>query len=224
MGGLGSGRPSGGGKSTTEICRSLDVNRLNKSGVFSLNWSGGWHWVRGTERIASISMRGGRDLITLSYRWRANDADWHAVEEPVSIRWKDCRYGGCRPYFACPGVINGMICAREVVKLYCAGRYYLCRHCHRLTYASRKEDRYDLALRKANKVRRRLGGEPRTSSTWPTRPKGMWHRTYSRLSKSISDAENTADERLALLAARLLDFNKSATSRTGSGKKGKFWR
>lgn len=224
MGGFGSGRASSGGRTTTESCLSLDVNQLNTAGVFSPNWSGGWHWLRGTERIASISMRGGRDLITLSYRWRANDADWQAVEEPISILWKDCRYGGQRPYFVCPGVLNGVVCARYVVKLYCAGRYYFCQHCYRLTYASRKEDRFDRALRKANKVRRRLGGEPGMSSIWPTRPRGMWHRTYSRLSKSATEAENAADEHLALLAARFLNFNDKSNPPTGRGKKGKFWR
>lgn len=180
--------------------------------------------MRGNERLASISMRGGRDLITLSYRWRTHDSDWQDVEQTVSIHWQPCRYGGHRAYFVCPGVVNGMVCARRVAKLYCAGRYYLCRHCYRLTYASRKEDRWDRAMRKANNVRTKLGGEPGRCSTWPARPKGMWQRTYDRLSQTICDAEDTADERLVLLAGRLLNFEKKSTTHSGRRMKGKFWR
>jgi len=67
-----------------------------------------------------------------------------------------CRFGGARPYFVCPGVVNGITCGRRVAKLYGAGTYFLCRHCYRLAYASQREDRYDRALRRANNIRMRI--------------------------------------------------------------------
>ena len=224
MGGIGSGRSSGGGKVTAEACRSIDVNRLRREGVLSAGWSGGWEWKRNGERVSSISMQGGVDRIILSYRSRIGSEDWQDVEEPIPIRWTPCRFGGQRPYFVCPGVVNGAACRRRVVKLYCAGRYYLCRHCYRLTHTSRNEDRWDRALRRANKIRIKLGGEPGTCSSFPQRPKGMWQCTYDRLSHSVFDAEGTAEGRLELMAARLLNFDRRSGDKLKGKKKDGFWR
>lgn len=222
MGGLGSGRSSGGGRVTAEACRSIDVNRLRREGVLSAGWSGGWEWKRNGERVSSISMRGGQDRIVLSYRSRIGSEDWQDVEEPVPIRWVPCRYGGQRPFFMCPGVVNGVACRRQVVKLYCAGRYYLCRRCYRLTYASRNEDSCDRALRRANKIRMRLGGEPGYEAMIPRRPKGMWRKTYDRLFVAVIDNEARAEERLTRMAALLLDLDQRLETNTRKLKRG-YW-
>lgn len=222
MGGIGSGRPSGSGRTTVEMCRSLDVNRLNKAGVLVPGWFGGWEWKRDGDSIASIGIRGGREQITLVYRWKRGDADWQDVVEPIRIHWRPCRYGGSRPFFSCPGIVSGIACNRPVVKLYCAGRYYLCRHCYRLSYASRREEHWDRALRRANRIRVRLGGEPGMASPYPRRPCGMWRRTYDRLMQEIFAAEEVADEKLAVMALRLMSFD-SSEKRRGSRRKGKFW-
>lgn len=222
MGGLGSGRTSGGGKVTAEACRSIDVNRLRREGVLSAGWSGSWEWKWHGERISSVSMRGGEDRITLSYRSRIGSEDWRDVEEPVPIRWVSCRFGGRRPYFECPGIVNGVACRRRVVKLYCAGRYYLCRHCYRLIHASRNEDPCDRALRRANKIRMRLGGEPGYEAIIPRRPKGMWRKTYDRLFEAVIDNEARAEERLTRMAALLLDLGQRLEVKTRKPKKG-YW-
>lgn len=224
MGGLGSGRPSGGGRTTVEICRAIDVNRLHKAGVLASGWSGGWNWTRNGETVSSISMRGGEDRIVLSYRSRiGGEKVWQDVEEPIPILWVPCRYGGRRPYFACPGSVNGIACGRQVVKLYCAGRYYLCRRCYRLTYTSRNEDLCDRALRRANKIRMRLGGEPGYEAMIPRRPKGMWRKTYDRLFAAVVDNESRAEERLVRMAARIMDLDRRIGSRPRGTKKG-YWR
>jgi hypothetical protein len=100
--------------------------------------------------------------------------------------------------------VNGRCCGRQVVKLYGPGRYFLCRHCYQLTYASRSEATYDRALRRANKRRMRLGGEPGTESLIQ-RPKGMWQRTFEREVEAIYTDEELADEMFFVHAARLLD-------------------
>lgn len=201
MGGFGSGRR--GGKLTVEQCRALDVSRLHKAGALSPGWAGISEWTRDGKRVASIRVVGGRDRIVLSYRWRRGGAEWQDVEEPIRILWRPCRYGSERPYFQCPGVIDSVPCCRRSVKLYCVGRYYLCRTCYRLSYASRNEDRWDRALRRANKIRTKLGGEPGTSSLFPRRPKGMWSQTYDELRDRVIDDESVAEERLVFMMQRL---------------------
>jgi hypothetical protein len=109
-----------------------------------------------------------------------------------------------------------------VVKLYCASRYYLCRHCYRLTYASRNEDTCDRALRRANKIRMRLGGEPGYEAVIPRRPKGMWRKNYDRLFEAIIGNESRAEERLTLMVARLLDLDQRLGTNTRKPKRA-YW-
>ncbi|MCW6512974.1 hypothetical protein [Lichenifustis flavocetrariae] len=91
-----------------------------------------------------------------------------------------------------------------MVKLYGAGRYFLCRHCYRLAHASQSEDSLDRARRRSNTIRTRLGGEAGPLSTFPQRPKGMWNRTYERLLDKAIEADVQAEELFAAEAARLL--------------------
>ena len=106
MGGIGSGRP-GTGRGKVEACRSLDVNRLNREGCLAPGWTGGLQWTRGDEQIASIQLRAEEDQVILSYRCQVAGGNWQNVEEPVRIVRVPCRLGGSRPYFVCPGVVNG---------------------------------------------------------------------------------------------------------------------
>ncbi len=204
MGGFGSGRPSGYGRDTVESCRSIDVNQLHKAGCLAPGWGGGWEWKRDGERVAWISMQAEEGRLVLSYNYRRNGGEWQSVEEPVPIVRVPCRFGGTRPYFICPGVVNGVTCGRRVAKLYGPGRYFLCRHCYRLAHASQSEGAWDRALRRANTIRMRLGGDPGMAAPFPERPKGMWRRTYERLRDEGLDAETRADEFFIIQAERLL--------------------
>jgi hypothetical protein len=49
-------------------------------------------------------------------------------------------------------------------------------------------------MRRATKIRQRLGGNAGTASPLPPKPKGMWQRTYERLREQAFDAEERADE------------------------------
>ena len=204
MGGFGSGRPSGFGRATVESCRSLDVNRLHRTGCLRPGWFGGWEWKRDGERVAWISLRAEEHRLVLSYRYRRYGEDCEDVEEPLPIGRVPCRYGGTRPFFICPGVVNWIACGRRVAKIYAGGRYFLCRHCYRLAYASQCEGKWDRALRRVNKIRIRLGGEHGLDAPFPPRPKGMWRRTYERLCETAFEAEERADEAFAVQAAQLL--------------------
>ena len=203
MGGFGSGRTSGSGRDTVEACRSIDVNRLHREGCLRAGWMGGWHWTRDGEKVASINLRTEADRLHLSYRVRIGGGEWEDVAETVCIVSAPCRFGGSRPYFICPGVVNGVTCRRRVAKVHGPGRYFLCRHCYRLAHASQSEGIWDRALRRANKIRMSLGGAPGMAAPFPQKPKGMWRRNYARLREQALEAELLAEQRLVLWADRL---------------------
>ena len=100
---------------------------------------------------------------------RISGGEWEKIAETVGIVRVPCRLGGARPYFICPGVANGIACGRRVAKLHGPGRYFLCRHCYRLANISQREGKADRALRRANKIRRRLGGDPGMAAPSPRR-------------------------------------------------------
>ena len=185
----------------------LDVNQLHRERCLRPGWAGNWQWTRDGERVAWIELRAELDRLHLTYRLRVGGGDWQDIAESVRIVRVACRYGGTRPYFECPGVVNGRTCGRRVSKLYGHGRYFLCRHCYRLVYASQSEGELDRALRRANTIKQRLGGEPGLAYPFPRRPRGMWRRTYDRLHEETFEIEMRAEEaidlRLVKVAARI---------------------
>ncbi len=39
--------------------------------------------------------------------------EWQDINELVPVNWIPCNYGGYRPLFRCPGVLNGDLCNRR---------------------------------------------------------------------------------------------------------------
>jgi hypothetical protein len=177
MGGFGSGnRWRHSAKSTTDDYRALDVRRLARAGVLRPgNWSN-WQWTRDGETVASIQMRAEQDRVTLIYRHRERGGDWKDEQYPVRIVRTPCKLGGARPWFICPA----RDCGRRVAILY-GGGIFACRHCHRLAYASAREDAGDRAARRAERIRARLEWEPGILNGWGSKPKWMHWRTFDRL-------------------------------------------
>ncbi len=97
------------------------------------------------------------------------------------MSWTACNFREKRPWFVCPGIVNGRACHRRVAKLYLGSGYFLCRHCHDLSYETRQVGRKNSALRKCQKIRQRLGGSANMMEPFPPRPKGMHLKTYVRL-------------------------------------------
>jgi len=215
MGGLGSGRPAGFGRDTVEGSRVLDGIRLHRAGCLREGHRGGWQWTRDGEAVATIGIRCDGRALHLSYRMRSNGGAWEDVSEAITLQRVACRFGGARPYFICPGIVSGVRCGRRVLKLYGAGRYFLCRHCWQLRHASQRESAWDRSMRRADKLRHRLGAE-RGQEFAPLRPKGMWQRTYDRLRRQLIDAQFIADEGFVASAGALLariDRKKRRTRR-----------
>jgi hypothetical protein len=157
----------------------------------------------GGEQIAAIGIRADQHRLQLDYRFRHDDGeDWQHVVQTLHLVRVPCRYGGERPYFLCPGKLGGNACGRRVTKLYNGGRYFLCRHCYHLTYASQCEDYLMRLRRKARKAVERVDA---SASTWLDleRPKGMWRRTYDCLRRRAFDLEMQTEDKFEGRCAQL---------------------
>jgi len=184
MGGRGSGRQYRlGSRDTVERCHSIDVRQYHRGGwlvsgrQFQTKWSNG----QGAE-TGRIGISVGDNHIRLQYRSQARgEEQWHDVDELVNLTWTPCHFGGQRPWFQCPGVVNGIPCKRRVAKLYSGGRYYFCRQCYNLTYESRRESEAFRLISKVQKIRMRLGGTANLSERFPAKPKHMHWNTYNKL-------------------------------------------
>ena len=205
MGGFGSGRPAMYRTNTVEDCLSLDVNFLHRQGSLQNGSAGSLQWSCNGKRVSSVGFRMEGNQLTLNYRHRSSGGEWENIKEPIHVVRNPCRLGGTRPYFICPGVINGAVCGRRVVMLYADGKYYFCRHCYCLKYSSQYENSWDRAMNRANKIRERLGGDREVDSMLSPRPKGMWRRTYKRLCNEVRLAEAEGDR-------NFLDYIRKRTS------------
>jgi hypothetical protein len=96
-----------------------------------------------------------------------------------------CRFGGSRAYFICPGPRDGTGCGRRITQLHLSRRYFLCRNCNQLAYASQYEQPWQRALRRSIKLKQRLGIGVGIAEPFPDKPKGMWARTYGCLLNEI---------------------------------------
>jgi hypothetical protein len=191
MGGSGSGRwYRWDKKDTVEDCRSLDVNRWNRERMLRPGTSSSWYWMRNGEKQASIGMNAVADALELSYTISPNTDRAEEVRYRVPLTWTPCAYGGKRPWFVCPGVVNGRRCGRRVGKLYLHGKYFLCRHCQDLVYECQRETAPFRTLHRFQKICGRLGADPPTEI--PPRPKRMHWRTYLRLARRAEQADEEA--------------------------------
>lgn len=176
MGGYGSGRQGGGG--CTDDYRTLDVRRWQRDGLLMPGQSFRWTWYRGRKVRSSIEVQTEAGSVILKYQRQNVGSEWQPMEYPVRLNWTACHYGGERAWFICPA--QG--CGRRVALLYIGGAgIFACRHCYRLAYSCQRETDEDRILRKADKIRARLGWKPGVLNGHEWKPKGMRWRTYWQL-------------------------------------------
>jgi len=181
MGGPGSGRWKDRTRKTVDSCWTLDIIQLSEKGCLQPGFRSTCQWIIGNE-VFSINLRA--EVERLHIRYKVRGENMVGAIPLVHVR---CRFGGSRPYFICPG--DGAYCKRRVTKLHLSHRYLLCRHCNQLAYASQYEQSWERALRRANKLKQRLGIGVGIADPFPEKPKGMWTRTYGCLLDEILQAE-----------------------------------
>lgn len=73
--------------------------------------------------------------LTYSVHTASNKKDF---DYTIPITTTPCHFGGLRYWFQCPLIKNNVYCGKRVGKVYMVNNYFGCRHCHEITYASRK--------------------------------------------------------------------------------------
>ena len=173
MGGCGSGRRSSYcGKPETSDSMPLDIRKIAHKGLLVPGTGFSWQWLVNDRPVAGISIRVKFESMVLSYQMKSTG---EVVEQRVQTETSPCHLGGHRQWFTCPR------CSKRVAVLYAPGRYFACRQCGGLGYATQKEGLGDRASTKANKIRKRLGWPIGILNGTGGKPKGMHWATYDRL-------------------------------------------
>src|SRR5262249_1236406 len=203
MGVFGSGR-SGGGP-TVESASRLDIDALRRHGLIRLGRGGCVIRFSGPYHDLDVEIETHIDgpwngFVRLKYEmtdyWTGEPL---AVDDKIFLATSGPPFGGLRWWFVCPHL------NRRVRKLYLplGGHHFWSRRAYELAYASQRETKYDRALRRARKLRLRLGGDP-ADDEYPDKPPRMRWATYNRLMDRLVAADAVTDEQLILLAARWL--------------------
>ncbi len=178
MGGSGSGRQSHyNAKSTVDNYCSIDIRKWYREGLLHPGTSFSRKWLCGDQTVGSIQVLTSENRLVLSYRYR-HSADWIDTNYPIKIVWTNCNFGGKRPWLLCP-VEH---CGKRVAILY-GGAIFACRKCYQLAYQCQRENAHHRVIRKAEKMRKRMGWEPGIMNSEGVKPKGMHWKTYLKLCK-----------------------------------------
>jgi hypothetical protein len=155
----------------------LDIRYLRKSGFLTEGLSYNLCWTANGKQIFTVSVRLESNFFTVCYG---------SNEEHI---WHDrtaCNYGNHRSWFLCS------LCGRRVAILHHGLSGFLCRHCYDLAYASQREPQRARMMRKARKIRNRLGASMNLLAPIVGKPKGMHWDTYRRLVRAENKSSNLA--------------------------------
>lgn len=173
---------------TTNDMRSLDVRKLQRENALQEGITRRWRWWREggpTLHEAVIASHTSHVLITHA----CNLTNGMQTTYRIDVERTACHLGGHRVWWRCPAAG----CNRRVAMLYgCQGAIFACRHCHHLNYKSQRETQSDRTIRKADKLRERLGWQSGIAHGPQGKPHRMRWKTYwqhlseyNRLEQSI---------------------------------------
>jgi hypothetical protein len=187
MGGFGSGGRNATGAATCESCLSIDLAWLRRRGMLQLGRHSPLTWSLAGEQTGSIMLIAQDDGVRLRYQTKDRHGSPVDVNELVPFAYTPTRFGGRRQWLRC------LKCGRGCRKIY-GGRYFRCRLCYRLRYASQSEKADQRASDRARKIAKRLhdkwGGATEDEYDFPPKPPRMRWATYNRLEAQYDDLEN----------------------------------
>jgi hypothetical protein len=204
MGGYGSGRS--GGRPTTDNGLTLSLPKLMRDRLLRPDcaWGGSLVWtnLNTGERIGSIGYEAhlGQDAgrVRLKYTTTRYDGEKHESDYWIQLETTPQPFGGRRWWFVCPRT------GRRAAMLYLPNGAvtFASRQAYRLAYRSQRETPYDRALRRAFKLRGKLGADGGIGDYVP-KPKWMRWPTYDRKLEEVFAAEEVVDAHLGFFVAKL---------------------
>jgi len=185
MGGPGSGRyPRPPGKITVDVALSLDVRALQRTGLMQ---PGSWFvapWANG-RGVAPVTIEVEDAAVRLHLPAEVCGVALETQSHRVQLESTLCHFGGQRFWFRCPTPD----CGRRIALLYFAKVAFACRVCCGLAYPSQHEQAPGRALRRAQGIRRRLGGSANLLVPFPPKPPRMHWRTFQALTSEAMQRE-----------------------------------
>lgn len=173
-----------------EQLHAIDVNAWHREGWLRAGNSFTWR-LEGrdlNDKILDIQME--TDSLVLTFLPDGIAAEKESEDQHVLLAWTDCHFGSRRPWFQCPSPYGRSDCLGRCANLYLGFDGLLaCRRCHRLLYSSQWTPPQLRGLVRAERIRRRLGGESGYLRPFPGKPRGMHWRTYFRLEEQAELAE-----------------------------------
>ena len=187
MGGSGSGIwCRSDSKRTTEGQYSIDIHWLKKHGYHKVGDGGTLTWSWRDDLIGLVEFRFEEDRLILFRRQRPSGESWGGENQTVYFDRTPCHFGGYRKWFLCTK------CSRRVAILFGVEKFFHCRICNNLTYASQQQNKVNRLISKAQKIRLQLGGEANLLVPFPWKPKNMHWKTYWHLREKAESAFSTA--------------------------------
>ncbi len=186
MGGLGSGRPRRLYRRTTDELPRLDVNELRREGGLEWGEETPFRWLIGLRDEVRLQVRSTDHSLACCLTYARAGYEVETVAYTVPVSWTACNYGGQRPWLHCPAPS----CGRRAVSLYLDGAYLVCRRCAGVRYESQTQSKHVRQVRKAQRIREALGGQPGLVHAFPPRPKGMHLVTYESRRREVKSAES----------------------------------
>jgi hypothetical protein len=124
-------------------------------------------WSQAGEQTGSLMLIAQHDGVRLRYQTKDREGSPVEVNELVAFAFTPTRFGGHRQWLRC------LKCGSRCRKIY-GGRYFRCRLCHRLRYASQSEKADQRASDRARKIAKRLhdkwGGATEEEYDFPPKP------------------------------------------------------
>lgn len=180
MGGYGSGRRPG--KQKQDFIPRVSLSLLQRNGYLNDGTVSALKWYRRKRCLGTVKITAYTD--ELFFECQLTQLRKTPITQRVQLQYTSCHLGGNRPWMLCPG------CRRRVMFLYALTTYFRCRHCCRLTYASRNEGQIDTLLRRVRHARRKIGAGDDLTQPIPLKPKWKHHlkhkqRTYRAMQKQM---------------------------------------
>lgn len=204
MGGWGSGRH--GGRPTADASFRIDLAWMFRSGFAKegQHRTGTLHWTCRGQESGSISYDAimhepGKERLELSY-WIGSGKDREHVRQTVQLCYTVPQFGGKRWWMLCP--LKGI----RVGKLYLpsGGGRFASRKAWRLGYYIQRVAKNQMACERLFALQKKLGCDQGLGA-FPSRPKGMWRRTYKRHMERYWQLEEAAEAEFPLGLADIVN-------------------